>query len=283
MPVKPEVISEFFGYDPEKFDNDEAFKEAAAKEWTKVSEAVNSKELQSAITGRMNAAIITEMKKIWKENELPTDGIKWDEAKPSEMVGVLAGTLGKKFTEREASLTEKLKSKGSEEANKEWERKYGEVEKKVKEYEGVNSTLRGEIEKRDRAEKERELNGKIEASWNTAKSSLKFKQGMSDLEKAGFDTEARKRFQVRFDENGESYWAGQDGNRIPDGSKHQAFKDGAQLLKDLAKELKVDESNPRGGTPVGQRQPPKEEVNKPLRSRIIATPGRVLHDNIPGQ
>lgn len=280
MPVKPELIVEFFGYDPEKFENDDAFKEAAAKDWTKVSEAVTHPEVIKATTGRVNGLIMGEVKKAYKELEIPTDNIKWDELKTTDAVTLLAQTAKKSFTERTTKLEESLKGKGSEEAKKEYERQLAELGKKATEYEGVIGTLRSDLEKRDKAEQEREINGKISSAWEAARTSglkdIKFK---NDLEKTGFEAVARQRFNVLFDEKGEQYWAGADGKRIQDGSKHQAFKDGAQLLKELALELKVGDANPRAGEKVGARPPqPEPKVEGPQRLRRIASPGRSFSD-----
>lgn len=277
MPVKPEFIVEFFGYKPEEIESEDAFKEAAAKEWTKVTEAVTHPEVIKATTGRVNGLIMGEVKKAYKELEIPTENIKWDEMKTTDAVTLLAQTAKKTFGERTTQLEESLKKKGGEEANKEWERKYGEVEKKVTEYEGVIGTLRGDLQRRDQAEKDREVNGKINGAWkvatDTGLAGVKFK---NDLEKTGFEAVARQRFNVLFDEKGEQYWAGADGKRIQDGSKHQSFKDGAQLLKELAVELKVGDVSARAGEKVGQRTQAEQrrEQAAPIRgSRILASPG----------
>lgn len=283
MPLsKPEVALEFFGIDPEKYENDDAFREAAAKDWTKTAEAVKHPEIMKAVTGRANGVFEMKTRQAFKELEIPTDEV--DFSVPAEAVIALAQRAKKTFTEKEAKLTESLKGKGSEEAKKEYERQLGELSKKATDYEGVISTLRGDLEARDKAEKEREVNGKINTAWELAKQTgLKDVQFKNDLEKTGFEAVAKQRFKVLFDEKGEQYWADAEGKRVQDGAKHQAFKDGPQLLKELAAELKVGNANPRAGERVGL---PPQRTNErptgerePLRKlRPIAPPGRVLND-----
>ena len=132
------------------------------------------------------------------------------------------------------------------------------------------------------AKVKREVNGKINSAWDGAKlSGLKDIKFKNDLEKKGFEAEAKTRFAVLFDEKGEQYWAGADGKRIQDGSKHQSFKDGAQLLKELAAELKVGDVSARAGEKVGQRTQAEQrrEQPAPIRgSRILAQPGRSFSD-----
>jgi len=282
MPIKPEVALEFFGIDPEKFENDDAFRETAAKEWTKSAEAIKDPNVMSAVTGRMNGVIAGALKKSFKALELPTEGIDFDKTPPAEIVVVLAETAKKTFTEREGKLTESLKGKGTEEAKKEYERQLAELSKKAQEYESVNSSLRGEIEGIKKAETEREAQRRVSTEWEQAElvalKDIKFK---NELEKKGFEAAARERFKVTFDEKGEPYWVGKDGKRIQDGSKHQAFKGGSELLKDLAAELKVGDVNPRGGELVKVRvgeAPPVRHADMSQGIRRIARPNTVLSD-----
>lgn len=268
MPVKPETIVEFFGYKTDDYENDEAFKEAAGKEWTKVSEAALHEGVIKATTGRVNGVLMDSVKRGFKELGLATDGIEWDKMKTVDAVALLVGNANKSFQERETKLTESLKGKGSEEAKKEFERQINELQKKVTDSDGVIAALRGDLEKRDKADKEREITSRVNKEWEAARSEglkdIKFK---NDLEKTGFEAVAKARFAVHFDDKDEPYWAGQDGKRIPDGSKHQVFKGGGQLLRELAAELKVGDVNPRANERVGSRQPvpERQQVVKPLR------------------
>ena len=282
MPIKPEVVAEFFGVELDKFESDDAFKEAAAKDWTKVSEAVTHPEVIKATTGRVNGLIMGEVKKAYKELEIPTENIKWDELKTTDAVTLLAKTAKETFGQREAKLAESLKGKGSEEAKKEFERQIAELSKKATDFETLTATLKSEIETRDKRESEREARGKTDFQWKQAEiTGLKEVKFKNDLEKTGFEAVARQRFNVLFDEKGDPYWAGADGKRIQDGSKHQSFKDGAQLLKELAAELKVGDVSARAGEKVGQRTQAEQrrEQPAPIRgSRILAQPGRSFSD-----
>ena len=152
MPIKPEVVTEFFGVELDKFENDDAFKEAAAKEWTKVTEAVTHPEVIKATTGRVNGLIMGEVKKAYKELEIPTENIKWDELKTTDAVTLLAKTAKETFGQREAKLAESLKGKGTEEAKKEFERQIAELSKKATDFETLTGALRGEIAERDKRE-----------------------------------------------------------------------------------------------------------------------------------
>lgn len=284
MPLsKPEVALEFFGVEADKYENDEAFREEAAKAWTKTDEAFKHPEVVSKVMGKANAMIADGLKKAFKSLDLPTDGV--DFTKPAETVSLLADNAKKAFADREAKLAESLKGKGTEEAKKEYERQLGEQAKKVTEFEGVIASLRGDLEKRDAAEKQREHEAKVRSQWETAKATgLKDIAFKNDLEKTGFEAVAQQRFKVLFDEGGAPYWGDAEGKRIADGAKHQVFKDGAQLLKELAIELKVGNGSARGGAPVGtpKTTPERERTGietKPIR--IIARPGRSLNEGVP--
>lgn len=281
MPIKPEFALEVFGVDPEKFENDEAFKKHVEETWTKVSEAHLNPAIARAATGKMNGVVMGKVKGAFKALEVPTDGIKFDEISPADAIELLTPAIQEQWNSKEGEFSKRLKDMESATKGKDleglkadYEKRLEEKDKKIGDLTGAHEKLMGDFETMKKTEQEREHKRKEEFEWEKALGEIKWKQGIGELEKTGFTTKMRSDYKVNFDENGDAYWTDREGKRIPDGTKHQAFKDGSQILKEKAKELKVDETNPQGGKPVGQRpamQTPQQQqrTEGPLR-RVAA-------------
>lgn len=268
MPIKPEDILTALDIDPAKYDDVKAFSEEFGSEWTRISEAVNNKDVRAKVFGSINGALRQKAKKALAA--LQIDDVKVDEHDPTDLLEIITTRGPERFTSRIGELEKAVAEGGKDKAAKEWESKYGELEKKYKDLEGLHGQSTAKYEELERSVKDREVQAKVNAEWERALGSVKWKQGIDDLTREGFITRVRKEYAVRLDDTGSTYVADANGNRIPDPVKHQKFLDLPSLVAMKAKEFKLDESNPHGGKPVGGNHivvtaPKPTETDKPLR------------------
>lgn len=269
MPIKPETVAEFFGIDPAGFDDDDAFRAHAGKQWTKVDEATRSPEVRSKVLGSFNGILRSRAKKAFTTLGVNAEGVDFDATDPPELIDALIERTTKTMEERTKELEEKLKKKGGEEAAAEWQRKLTEAEKKVKDYEAANQQIRTEFDTFRSEIKQREEQSALQTYWQQAEKEVKFRQGLSELELEGFRAKTREMYKLQRDEEGKIYTTDAKGERIPDGSKHLAFKPLGVLLNEAAAAMNIHEKTPHGGKQVAPIFAPRKEAEgdrpKPLR------------------
>lgn len=268
MPIKPEDILTALDIDPAKYEDVQSFTNEFGAEWTRITEAVNNKDIRSKVFGSINGALRQKAKKALAA--LQIDDVKVDERDPTELLDLITERGPAKFTARIGELEKAVKEGGSDKAAKEWESKYGELDRKYKDLEGLHGQATAKYAELENSVKQREIDAKVNAEWERALGSVKWKQGLDDLTRDGFVSRVRKEYAVRIDDTGATYVADANGNRIADPVKAQKFLDLPALVAMKAKEFKLDESNPHGGKPVGgtkiEIQTPKVvEGDKPLR------------------
>jgi len=268
MPIKPEDILTALDIDPAKYEDVKAFTDEFSGEWTRISEAVNNKDIRSKVFGSINGALRQKAKKALAA--LQIDDVKVDEHDPTELLDLITTRGPEKFTARIGELEKAVSDGGKDKAAKEWEGKYAELDRKYKDLEGLHGQATAKYAELETSVKQREIDAKVNAEWERALGSVKWKQGIDDLTREGFVTRVRKEFAVRLDDTGTPYVADTNGNRIADPVKAQKFLDLPALVAMKAKEFKLDESNPHGGKVVGGNHivvtPPKPvETDKPLR------------------
>lgn len=276
MPIEPKVVLDYLGIDPDKFEDDTQFKEAFNEEWVKLSEAPKVEGVRKQVFGGINGTLRTKIKQAFKEHGLepPHDLDKQD---PADLIPALNALVKDTYTTQVAELKKQVDAKGT--GQEEWDRKQAELQKKIeahaqeaKNWETKYGTLESTV-------KQREHDAKVNAEWDSAKRSIKWKQGLDAFTQDGFMNAMRESYQIQFDENGAPYCVGKDGNRIANPDKASTFLSLGEVLASKAKEHKLDATNPHGGEPVQRptvtqptqpNQPPAgatRTVNRPAHLR----------------
>lgn len=247
MPIKGEDVLGWLGVDLEAHEDIDAFKETFEEQWGKRSEI-------SETVGAVNGAFRTALKRFTKahEIELP-EGLDLDKVeKPAKVLDQLSELIGGKYSARIKELEEAASSKAPDKAIKEWERKYAEADKErgelrgaAQEWEKKYQDLSGSIEQ-ERAKM------KVDGVYGSAFEGMKWKAGISPFERKGFEDHIRSNYLVAFDDQGKAYITDKDGSRIKDSSRAGEFKTLEQIVREQAKEHKLDDSNPHGGKPVNR-------------------------------
>lgn len=253
MPIKPEYVLARLDIDPEKFEDEKAFDEHFDKDWIRVKEAAKNKTIQGAVIGQKFGSIRTRGKAAARDLELEGVDVT-DQMEPEELFDLFATGVKSKLEKTGGRITElekAVKAKGNDEAYKELERKYGELEKKHTDVGGQVSTWEKKYNELHTSVESQKKTAKEDALWDRAYGGVKFRQGMSEFEKDGFKSGMRKKYELGFDEQGVEY--AQDAvtkNRIPDPNKAQTWLSLDQLVLKEAQENKLHEINPHGGQPA---------------------------------
>lgn len=177
------------------------------------------------------------------------------------MVSDLTG----KVQELESSVNKK-----KDEVVKEWENKYYQLEKKLKDTEKLHSDTINEYTG-FKSQAEQMVKGvKLDVRKKEAFSSLKLKQNISDLEKAGFNTIIESKYKFELDENDQLYPVdAKSGERLKSSKQIGAFKSVEEVLMEEAiaqKVYAVQDNNKRAGVMPGRVVPqgqPAKQITSP--------------------
>lgn len=279
MPIKPEDVLGYLDIDPTKFENVDAFKEQYDKEWVKAADAANNPDIQNRATSKLRSVLRSALKKHVSAFEL--DGVEInDETDPVKLLKELHEPIASKYNEKIAALELVAKDKTGDKLVKEWETKYGELDKKYKDLNGLHEQSVSKYTELETGIKTEKLNAKRDAYLNAAIGKVKWKTGLDEFTKAGFLSKIKEDHQILFDETETPYTADREGKRIPDPKKSQRFREIDEIIAEQAKEFKLDQSNHQAGAPLNRpiSQPTKEQDPNfvPLRPVRQIHPGREL-------
>jgi hypothetical protein len=254
-PTAADVL-EYLDIDPDKFETPEALKEAISAAWIKLDVAHDDPRINSKVMGKANGVIMNRIKALSKSHELAMEPKDWDALSVADAIDKYNELTGGKYTAKMKELEEAAKGKGSGEAVKEWERKYGELAKKAEAFEVGAKEWEKKYTDFEAAEKQRAVDAKKSAEWERAQTSVKWKQGVEAFTQKGFLAEKQKEYQVLFDEEGAPYAADINGKRVPNPNKASTFLSLSEIMENEAAKHKLTETNPHGGAPVVRNQPP---------------------------
>lgn len=278
MPIKPESVLEYLGVDVTKYENDEAFKEEFDSTWVKSELAAKDPNVHKKVLGAMNGKLRSKAKKFAKALELDVEVT--DDTDVSELFDTFVDVVPKKHREALSGYEEKLKNATNDKAAKEWEGKYGELQKKYTDLEKLHGEGSKKYAELENSIKEKEFTSKVDGYWNDALGKVKFKPGLDELTKDGFVSKMKSQYRVLADDEGKLYTADKEGNRIADKRKAQTFRELGDLLSDHAKEFKLDASNPHANAPVNRglngQVPPKQPDANPVQPVRQVHPGRMF-------
>lgn len=271
MPLKPEDIYTALDIDPAKYEDVKTFVDDFGKNWRRASEVPDV----DAAKGKWNNVLRGKEKKLAKEYELDLEIP--DDGDPVDLIPEIAKRIGNKYAGQLKELEGKLKENNPDKRAKEWEDKYGELDRKYKDLDGLHQIQVGKYNELERSITQKEQKAWEDAQWDKATSGVKWKQGISDFEKKGFLSEMRSRYKVGKDDKGVAYAADADGNRIKDERKADKFKDLDQIISEQVKAVKLEQVHALGGQQVDRVRIQTEPSNG---NQPQAKPYRRLHTSL---
>jgi hypothetical protein len=270
-PTAADVIK-YLDIDPDKFETEEALKEAINAAWTKLDVAHDNPQIHSRVMGKANAVIMNRIKALSKTHELAMEPRDWDSLSVADAIDKFNELTSGKYTARLSELEEAAKGKGGGKAVEEAERKILELSKKAEAFELSAKDWQGKYTELEAGTKKREVEAKKSAEWERASASVKWKQGVEPFTMKGFLSEKQREYQVLFDDEGAPYAADINGKRVPNPDKAATFLTLSEIMENEAAKHKLTETNPHGGAPVVRNQPPPNQNpvnNGTVRERPI--------------
>jgi hypothetical protein len=246
-------IAEILGIDSEKVKTIDEFKQNFESEFVRISQIPERKDVVekvvNPIVGRRLGTLETEFKKTAKEYgiDLTADEYK---GKPVEEIGrILLNKSAEKFGETVKELEDKLKAGGDEKVQKyqkeleDWKKKYSETQSLL----DNTSSRYKELEQSKNTEIKQ---FKLNQLKSDVYKSVDFKDGMTELEKAGFEAILNSKYALDYDEAEGLIVKDKNGNRITSEKVVGKFKSYQDVLKDEAIAQNLFKLNTSGGKPV---------------------------------
>lgn len=274
MPLTNEQLLKSINLDGKEFEDEEAFVSEFQKKFIAVDAPIPEEKKQKIIGGLLGTIETTFRRELKEFGLEPTiDKTKPLQDNVAEWMQTLRATKAAEFEELKSkagdggdakiqaltSEVEKYKNKFHEEKNlrtsaiAEWEKKQGELNESIK------NTKRDYL-----VTKEKEK-------------AVKWKSGITELEKIGFETAFNQKYSPDIDENDNLIVTDKKGNQIPNPKKAGQFLSFAEVLEMEGVGNKVWEINPHASK--NQQTPPARNVtpandNQQGQGRKVAQPMR---------
>ncbi len=265
-------IAEFMGLDPDKIKTIDDFKPAFESEFIRKSALKDDHSILAPFIGKRLGSIETELKRMGKEYaiDLSTEEFK---GKPIEeqtklLVHKMAENNLKTVTDLEAKVNQ-----SADAASLEWKTKY-EAEAKKR---GEQETLLGEtvgkyndfVKTSDDKIKSFKMSNLKEKVW----SEIKFKTGISDIEKKGFEAHINDKYKFELGENDKFEIRDKEGKPISSTKVTGAYRDPLDVLNEEAVNAKLFEINPHAGKQANQFQQLAQQQNQqPEKKKVSLHP-----------
>ena len=275
MPIDPKEGLTYLGFDPEAFEDVDAFKAAADSTYVRRELAHTDKEIGGKVFGKINGTLRNNLKGVAKELEI--EGVDFETMDPTEGIKILGKSLKEKTSTLRSELDTAKKGGASTKDIAEMQAKLDAVTKERDAFGQSAKDFESKYTELDTTIKSREAKAKEDAFYKDALSAIKWSPDVSDFAKTGFETAFRQQYKPDFYEGG-TRTVDKDGNIVMDPKQAQTFRKAADLAVEWAeKEKLIGEAKPApvrkminttaaglGGTP---QQPvidgPVRRVNRP--------------------
>lgn len=280
MPVELKDLAEYLGYNEEAlkgFENVDAFKAHADKEFIRRANATKDPELKKQMFGEVFGIQETKVKQAAKKFGIE---FKPEEIKDKSPIDIAEIAL-EKFASVSNAAMEDLKGKVGkpDKMVQEWEEKYNKLKSSFEDTKNLLDTTKNEFTSYQEKTANEIKNAKLNFQKEQLLGGIQWKPGIKDIEKQGFLSIIEKTAKFDFDENNQFVVKDAEGRFIPNKAKHGEFMKPDEWLKDLAVKSEVVAINPHANgkpqpKPVLQNQntPTNGSPEKPLRKIGMFTP-----------
>lgn len=198
-------------------------------------------------------------------NKARTQGIEFTNAEFDDLdLEQVHDLLVTKGLSKQTTLIEDLKKKGThtnDEAIKEWETKYNLANTRASDEEKLRKTLGIEFDafKGESANSMKSI--KLDFYKGEIMGKLPFKTGLSELEKAGFDSHVSTNFKLDVDDTGKRIITDMEGQRIRSTKNATEFKDIEEVYTEVADKFGILAKNTNAGKPITKPFTPPADTN----------------------
>lgn len=257
MAIEATEALKYLGIEPEKLEeypDIDAFKSEFDSTFIKQDQVASNKDLANRIYGSRLGTLTTEAKKMFKEA-----GVEFEDgeiAKDAKVEDLLTHGLQKLTSTYIAKVEEAKKlASGGEGASKELQEKIEKLERDYKDSKNSVASLSDQLQQKEEEYSTSLKNFKLNSDKAKVFETIKFKQGISPVEKAGFNTILSEKVVFDYDsENKLQAFDAETKERFKSDERAGDTLSPEQVVQKLAIENKVIEINPHGGKPASEKR-----------------------------
>lgn len=274
MAIEPIEALKVLGYDPESFENIEAFKSTVEADWLKASDAHQSEDVRKKVFGAINGQLRTALKQSGKELGIEAE---WDKMDPLDGIRLVAQELAPKLRDMAKELKAAKEGGAAAPEIADLQKKYDDALARTKELDEVIKAKESEFDAYKGEISRKEMQRRVDARYDEVVKGLPLKD-MSDFERAGFMAALRSSVVLSFDDDGNEQVTDEKGERIRDAKKAHEYVTAEQAAHQFAEAAKMLK-NPNAPDPVrktipisgeAQRKEGDKKVNaRPLRPLAV--------------
>lgn len=243
----PEEVAKYLGVDKEH-ESFDTFKTTFDTDFIRRKAVTEDEELQKAITGRRLGHIETELKKTAKDVGVDLEGEELKGLKVEELSNLILSKAIEAGKAKATDLQSQLDASDKEEVVKQLNEKITGLEGKLGEERTAKKTVQDEYATFQSDSNTREVKNKIQFISEQAFNEVKFKEGITDVERLGFKGLFDSKFNLGLDpENGAVIVTDKEGKKINNPDKAGDFLNLGSLLEQEANGQKLLKLNANGG------------------------------------
>jgi hypothetical protein len=238
--------AEYLGIKLDDIKDIDGFKQAVDEKFVVRNNALEDKEIKSALTGKIVGGAVTNIKRNAKNLGIDLEKEDFEGKKWEEINDLVFDKISESHKAKISDLESKI-GQSNDDAVKEWETKYSSLEKNFKETKTLLDTTSTEFDtyKQESAKKEKDF--KLDVYMKEGLSKLNLKPEMTQIEKVGFNTLVSQRVKLDLSDSGELLVHNSEGEQIKSEKETGKFKGLNEVLEEIASEAKVLKVNPEGG------------------------------------
>lgn len=280
MAIELKEILEYLGIEGvEKLDD---FRSKFEPTYIKKDKLADDKELLGTLfapkigkmAGAAQTSLISDLKKMGVE-------VTKDELKELPLEKLVEYGLQKASAHYTSKIAELEKNTGSDEKVKEVQDKYQKLESKYEQEKRVFEEAKQKFQTTEQSWLTEKKNIKLQSKVGDALKGIKWKTGVSEIEKKGFLATINEKYKLDMDEKDDLFIADSTGQRIPHPKKNGEWKNINEILEDEGKAANVWEGNPivgRAGTPQKAIHQNNPGIQQPAfsggRQRVLSDAAR---------
>ena len=260
MAIETKEIIAFLGFKEEEVPTLDALKAKFEPEFIRTS-AINAElEPVKKLIGEVYGSVNTDFQKIAKANEINIEDIEeWKNAKVKDKLKILTTEISKKKDSIIEDLTKKASLNNDEKLN-EITTLLEKEKQKRKEIDGLLKQVSTDFDAYKVTATDQLKNIKSNTLKNGALSTVKWKDGITELEQEGYNSIINKKYKFELDETGTKLEAkDSEGKQIPNPKVTGTFKTVEEVLVEEAVKLNLYKLNSDNGK--------KKEVEKKIEEK----------------
>lgn len=250
MPIEAKDILDYLGIDGvEKMED---FRGKFEPSYIKKSMIDSDDEIKGSLFGKVAGTLETEVKSELKKVGVELADGEFKGMKIEKVVATGLQKLNDYYAGKIKEISETA-GKGSDEKYKALEEKYQKLEGKYKDTDNLLKQSTETWNKKESEFNQSIKNVKLQHQLGREYEGIKWKSGITEIEKKGFHAHIGEKYKIDFDEKEILIPLTTDGHRIPDPKKNGEFKRLSTILEEEGVALGVWETN----TNVKDRVPPR--------------------------